>query len=111
MVRRAVRNRIEADYFLTDAWFGNKPTIRLAHEANTVPIVRMKNDKTLYRYCCIQSGHKVCQSYNAQQIYQEVVRKNWKNCANTPYQSVSVEVELNLATSDKEQEQWVKVQW
>ncbi len=110
MVKRAVRHRIDADYFLADAWFGNKPTIRLAHEVNTVPIVRMKNDKTVYRYCIIKAGRKVYQTYNAQQLYQQVVRKNWTSCADTPYQSVSVDVELNLAKSDKEPAQWVKAQ-
>ncbi len=110
MVKRAVRNRIDADYLLADAWFGNKPTIRLAHEVNTVPILRMKNDKTLYRYCIVKEGRKTYHHYNAQQLHQKVVRKNWKMCTDTPYQSVSVEVELNLAQSDKEPEQWVKVQ-
>ncbi len=110
MVKRAVRNHIDADYFLADAWFGNKPTIRLAHEVNTVPIVRMKNDKTLYRYYTIKEGRKVYQDYNAQQLHQAVVRKNWNTCADTPYQSVSVNVELNLAKSDKEPTQWVNVQ-
>ncbi len=110
MVKRAVRNHIEADYFLADAWFGNKPTIRLAHEVNSIPIVRMKNDKTLYRYCTIKDGRKVYQNYNAQQLHQEIVRKNWKTCADTPYQSVSVNVELDLAKSDKEPAQWVNVQ-
>lgn len=110
MVKRAVKNRIEADYFLADAWFGNKPTIRLAHEANTVPILRMKNDKTRYRHCTIKKGRKVCQEYNAQQLYQEAVRKHWTACADTPYQCVSVEVELDLASSAKAPAQWVKAQ-
>lgn len=109
MVKRAMRHRIEADYLLADAWFGNKPTIRLSHEANMVPILRMKNDKTLYRYFTIEEGRKVYQNLNAQQLHQLVVKKNWKACTNTPYQCVSIEVELNLALSKKEEE-WVKVQ-
>jgi len=109
MVKRAVKHDIEADYFLADAWFGNKPTIRLAHEVNTVPIVRMKNNKTRYRYVSYQDGQEVRSEYTAQQLYKEVVKKNWKRCgSSSPYQSVSVEVELNLASTDKEPEQWVK---
>ena len=110
MVKRAVRNHIDADYFLADAWFGNKPTIRLAHEVNSVPVLRMKNDKTLYRYYTIKEGRKIYQDYNAQQLHQKVIRKHWKTCTNTPYQTVSVNVELNLAKSDKEPAHWVNVQ-
>lgn len=109
MVKRAARNGIEADYLLSDAWFGNKGTIRLAHEVNTVPVIRMKNDKTLYRYETIIDGQKVHHDYNAQQIHQKVVRKNWKTCANTPYQSVSVQARLNLSQPEKEPH-WVNVQ-
>jgi len=108
MVKRAVRHRIEADYFLADAWFGNKSTIRLAHEANTVPVVRMKNNKLRYRYGVSKAGRRVYSDYTAQELYQVAVKKNWKACASTPYQSVVVDIELNLATSEKEPAQWIK---
>ena len=110
MVKRAVRNHIDADYLLADAWFGNKTTIKLAHEVDAVPIVRMKNNKMCYRYYTIEEGQRVHHDYTAQQLHHEVVRKNWKSCANTPYQSVSVEVELNLAQQNGADEQWVKIQ-
>jgi len=49
MVKRAMNYQVEADYLLADAWFGNKSTIALAHEVNSVPVLRMKNNKTIRR--------------------------------------------------------------
>lgn len=108
MVRRQMRHGIEADYFLADAWFGNKSTIQLAHEVNTVPIVRMKNNKLKYRYWTHQEGRRTFSDYTAEELYRAVVRKHWTSCQGMPYQSVAVDVELNLAMSDKEPTQWVK---
>ncbi len=41
-VKRAIRSGFDADYFLGDAWFGNKPTIRLTEECNLIALLRMK---------------------------------------------------------------------
>ena len=110
MVKRAMTNGIEADYLLADAWFGNKSTIRLAHNVNSVPILRMKNNKTKYRYYSNNEGNRVYKDYTAAELHHLLVRKNWKVCSETPYQCVSIEVELNLAQKEGEPENWVKTQ-
>lgn len=110
MVKRAMSNDIEADYLLADAWFGNKSTIRLAHDVNSVPVLRMKNNKTKYRYYFNKGGERVFKDYSAAELHHLLVRKNWKICPETPYQCVSIHVELNLAQTKDEPDNWVKTQ-
>ncbi|MDQ6963016.1 MAG: transposase, partial [Mariprofundaceae bacterium] len=110
MVKRAMTHGIEADYLLADAWFGNKSTIRLAHDVNSVPVLRMKNNKTTYRYYSNNEGNRAYKDYTAAELHHLLVRKNWKVCSETPYQCVAIEVELNLAQKKGEPENWVKTQ-
>ena len=110
MVKRAMSYQVEADYLLADAWFGNKSTIALAHEVDSVPILRMKNNKTKYRYYLNQRGKRVYKDMTVSELHHLVVRKNWKACIDTPYQTVSVHVEVNLANTKQEPENWIKAQ-
>jgi hypothetical protein len=50
MVKRALTKGFSADYLLADAWFGNKTTLRLTQSTDLTAILRMKKDKTQYRY-------------------------------------------------------------
>lgn len=110
MVKRAMSYRVEADYLLADAWFGNKSTIALAHEVDSVPVLRMKNNKTKYRYYFNQQGKRGYQDMTASELHHLLVRQHYQACADTPYQTVSVPVEINLARHKSEPDNWVKVQ-
>jgi len=110
MVKRAMNEQIEADYLLADAWFGNKSTIALAHDVNSVPVLRMKNNKTKYRYYFNHQGKRTYKDMTASELHHLLVRKCWKGAAGTPYQTVCVQVELNLASTTTEPDNWVKAQ-
>ena len=105
MIARAIRGGINADYFLADAWFATKHILRMTIEHSLVAIVRMKKNKMKYRLITNGSTHFLC----AQELYKQHVKGHWQTLNHTPYQSKSIAVELNLASSDKEPAQWVKV--
>ena len=108
-VKRAIRSGFDADYFLGDAWFGNKPTIRLTEECDLIALLRMKKDKTKYRLTFFEKGVARHKMLTATELYQEVVRKNWDKVAGTPYQAKLVDVELNLAEQKEDPDRWRKV--
>ena len=110
MVKRAMNYQVEAEYLLADAWFGNKSTIALAHDVNSVPVLRMKNNKTKYRYYFNRQGKRIYKDMTASELHHLLVRKYWKGSSETPYQTVSVQVELNLASTKTEPDNWVKAQ-
>lgn len=105
MIARAIRGGINADYFLADAWFATKQILRMTVEHSLLAIVRMKKNKTKYRLTIDGVGHFLC----AKDLYKQHVKGHWQTLNNVPYQSKSIVVELNLASSDKEPTQWVKV--
>ncbi len=109
MIKRAVKASFGADYLLADAWFGTKPMIRIAEEAFVTPILRMKKNKMKYRLSICENGHIVTKELDAKGLYRYAVRGQWKKTAGQPYQSKALDVELNLASSDKEPAQWLKV--
>jgi hypothetical protein len=45
----------------------------------------------------------------ARKLYKQQAKGHWQTLNHTPYQSKSIVVELNLASSAKEPAQWVKV--
>ena len=45
----------------------------------------------------------------AKQLYKQQVKGKWQSLSKVPYQSKSIVVELNLAATQKEPDQWVKV--
>jgi SRSO17 transposase len=105
MIARAIRGGINADYFLADAWFATKHILRMTIEHSLVAIVRMKKNKMKYRLITNGNSHLLC----AQELYKQHVKGRWQTLDHMPYQSKSIAVELNLASSAKESPQWVKV--
>jgi hypothetical protein len=108
-VQRALRNGFEADYFLADAWFGNKSTIRLTEECSLTAILRMKKDKTKYRWSQFENGVMQQEMLNAVELFQKVVRKQWDKISGMPYQAKTIEVDLNLAQKKSAPDQWITV--
>ena len=49
MMKRAVRNGVEADYLVADAWFGTKTMMRAADEVGVCAVLRMKKGLMKYR--------------------------------------------------------------
>ncbi len=107
-VKRAMRNGFEADYLLTDAWFGNKTTIRLTEDCDMTALLRMKKDQTKYRFSTQKEGEIHYHMLNATELFQHVVRKQWDKIPGTSYQSKVIDVELNLAKK-KGDSTWIKV--
>lgn len=108
-VKRAIRHGFEADYFLADAWFGNKPTLRMTRENSLTAIVRMKKDKTKYRYTTFKGGEKQEQMLNAVELFQKAVRKQWDKIPDTSYQAKTLRVEINLANKPSDPADWITV--
>ena len=108
-LKRAVRNGFEADYFLADAWFGNKPTIRLTEECDLTAILRMKKDKTKYRLTTFKDGETQQEMLTATELHKKVVRKQWDKIPGTAYQAKTINVELNLAEKPSAPDQWISV--
>lgn len=108
-VKRAIRYGFEADYFLADAWFGNKPTLRLCEENSMIAILRMKKDKMKYRYTTFKNGNKQTQLLNAVELFQKAVRKQWEKIPNTVYQAKTITVELNMAEKKSAPDNWITV--
>jgi len=108
-VRRAIRSGFEADYFLADAWFGNKSTIRLTEENSMTAILRMKKNTMKYRYTTFNNGKKQQQLLTAVELFQKVVRKQWDKIPGTCYQAKTINVELNLAQKKSDPDHWITV--
>ena len=107
MVKRALTKGFSADYLLADAWFGNKTTLRLTQSTDLTAILRMKKDKTLYRYSYYANGKPHTVMANAKELYSLHVRKQWQKIQSTRYRYKVLDVELNLTSSAKEVPQWV----
>lgn len=107
MVSRALRAGVDAQYFLADAWFATKPMLRMTEEKLLTSIVRMKKGKMKYRLS--KAGDGECIDLDAKQLYQQHIKGKWRKVSNQPYQSKSIEVELNLAQSETEEDNWLKV--
>ena len=108
MVKRAINAGILAEYLLADAWFGTKAIIRLTQETSVISVLRMKKNKMKYRINEYVQGETVAQDLNVQALYKHCVRKKWEPIRGQKYQAKTVDVELNLAETN-ENEQWVKV--
>ena len=80
MLRRAVRSGVKAAYVIADAWFDNKAMIRTALDLGMHAILRMKKNKLQYRV--VIDGRT--QTLDAVEIYQSVVRKQWKKVRGMP---------------------------
>jgi SRSO17 transposase len=107
MVNRALAKGFAADHLLADAWFGNKTTLRLTQATDLTAILRMKKDKTLYRYSYYAQGERHTVMVNSKDLYRHHVRKQWQKIQGTQYRYKMLDVELNLTASAKEDAQWV----
>jgi hypothetical protein len=103
MMKRAIRNGMEADYVLADAWFGTKPMIRTALELDVCAVLRMKKSKMKYR--AVVSGRKK-QLLNAQELYTYAVKRKWKKVRGLPWKAVILNVELDLSEKDEKKPRW-----
>jgi hypothetical protein len=102
MMKRAIRNGIDADYLLADAWFGTKPMIRCALELDICAILRMKKGKMKYR---VTTQGQTKQLLDARQLYTTVVKKKWAKVHGMPRKAVALDAELDLSEKG-EQPRW-----
>lgn len=107
MMKRAIRHGINADYVVADAWFGTKPMIRSAMDLKLCPIYRMKKNKMKYR--AIIDGQKK-QLFAADELYSHAVKHNWRKVNGVPWKAAALYVELDLSTTEENQERWEWVQ-
>lgn len=109
MIRRTLRAGIDAQYLLTDAWFGNKSMLRTAEAASLTPILRMKKSAMKYRVMRYAQGQASYLEQDAKDLYQTLVRGQWQKVQGQPYQAKAVDVELDLGSSTSgESAHWVK---
>ncbi len=106
MMKRALRSGMEADYVLADAWFGTQPMIRTALGLDVCAILRMKKNRMKYR--AVVSGRKR-QLLNAQELYTDAVKREWKKVRGMPWKAVVLDVELDLAEKDEKKPRWQPV--
>ena len=109
MIKRAQRGGIDAQYLLADAWFGTKPMIKTAEDALLVAIVRMKKNKMKYRFSQLEEGKIIGRDMDVNALFQSAVRGQWEKIAGQPYQSKTLDVELNLNGTEDKAERWIKV--
>lgn len=108
-VKRTLRAGFEAHYFLADAWFGNKPTLRMTEANQLTAIVRMKKDKTKYCYTTFEAGRKQKHRLTATELFRQAVRTQWDKLPGSRFQVKTIEVALNLASQAADPDQWIKV--
>ena len=109
MISRALRGGITADYLLADAWFGTKPMIGIAEDALLTPILRMKKNTMKYRLSELKEGKVTCRDLDVNALFQTAVRGQWENISGQPYQSKTLDVELNLNDTKDKTVRWIKV--
>ena len=109
MVRRALRTGIDGNYLLADAWFGSKAMIRLCQKTELTAILRMKKSKLHYRISEYKHGKVIQRELDIKALYQHSIRKQWKSIPGQRYQAKTVDVELNLALTAKQDAQWITV--
>jgi len=106
MMSRAIRNGIQADYLIADAWFGTKPMIRSALELDICAILRMKKGNLKYRISI--DGEKK-RELNAQELYAQVAKKKWQKVRGLPWKASLLDVELHLAEDGNKKPGWQKI--
>jgi len=107
LLRRALRQGIEADVLLADAWFGTKTMISTALDLNLTAILRMKKNAMKYRLTTWKNGEAHTAMLDANGLYQTSVRKHWKTLSGLPYRCQCLDVELSLENNGEEQ--WIPV--
>jgi len=109
MIARAQRGGVEAKYLLTDAWFGTKPMLTMAEDALLITITRMKKNTMKYRLSQPKEGKIICRDMDVNTLFQSTVRGQWEKISGLPYQSKTLDVELNLNDTTDKEARWVKV--
>ena len=102
MVVYALASGFSAEHLLADAWFGNKTTLRLTQATDLTAIVRMKKEKTQYRYSYYRYGVRCTTLADAKGLCSHHVRKQWQSILETRYHFKLLDIELNLASSSHE---------
>ena len=109
MMARAIRGGVKAEFLLADAWFGTKAMLRSTEELSLTAIVRMKKSKLKYRLTTYKNEQEVVRDLDLKALYKQTVRKKWQKISGQAYQCKGLDVQLNLANSEKEPEQWRNV--
>ncbi len=99
MLGRAKRQGIKADYLVADAWFGIKPMIKTALSLSVTGLLRMKKNKMKYR---VVGSKGQIESLDANALYHNAVKGEWKKIRGMPYRAVTMDVELNIASGKNE---------
>lgn len=90
MIRRALRDGIEAEYLLADAWFGAKPMLRTTENALLTAVLRMKKSTMKYRYTAFRQGKVIHRDRDVKALYRTCIRGQWdkipgfRNSINSP---------------------------
>lgn len=98
MLRRAVRQRFQAEYLAADAWFGTKTTIQTAQSLDLVAVLRMKKNTMKYR---LEGANGRVQELDAKALYKRAVKGDWKKIRGMPYRAVTLNVELDIADGEE----------
>ena len=107
MMKRAVRNGVEADYLVADAWFGTKTMMRAADEVGVCAVLRMKKGLMKYR---VPAGGAEPQMLDAKEIFAHQVRKQWRKVRGLPWRAVAIDVELDVSETGPQPPQYKRVQ-
>ena len=109
MLKRAMRNGIDATYLAADSWFGTKRTIRTARSHDLTAVLRMKKNKMKYR---LTDAKGRFQEMDAIALYKYAIKGKWIKAHGLPYRSVTLDVELEIAddgNAKKHTPEWIKV--
>lgn len=90
--------------FLADPWFATKKIIKITDEQSLLEIVRMKNNKMKYKL----TKNGITYLFNSQALFKDQIKGNLDHVQEVKYQSKSIIVELNLATTKNEPDHWRK---
>jgi len=96
MLCRAKRQGIKADYLVADAWFGTKSMIDTARSLAVTGIFRMKKNKMKYR---VADSTGRIEALDANALYHQAVKGEWKKVRGMPYRAVTIDVELDIETA------------
>ena len=106
MMQRANRHGLKADYVVADAWFGTKAMVSAALDLEVSAILRMKKGKLKYRVAIKGQGKKLL---DANELYAQAVKQEWKKVRGFPWKAASVSVELDLSVG-KQVPAWTEMQ-
>ena len=88
---------------------GINPTLRMREKNSLTAIVRMKKDKTKYRYTTFNKGEVQQQMLTAVELFQKAVQKQWDKIPDTAYQAKIITVDLNLSEKKSDPDNWITV--